>query len=695
MQDCDPLLVKGEGLQTYQGKGKESQKEDASECRQLSKGETVFAHDSEGGKKCVAEDSNKDVRSAAGFESVWLPETPALAPSQIKTEAGVNGEDHAACTSLENISCSQPETGNMIEVGDIKKEPEDFSPADVLEETLCETQILEIKEEAVETEELVEAEQELPTEDSSFNFAGAVGRDSKGTRMDLFVFSGDTSSVRGVVNRVNSRQTGEHKLCSKCSSEPCCCFQPASSSQSSPVPLRVCSHSSESNTTIPAAQSIVPDMSRKFVDGSQPKISQPPSSGVGSQGKETDSNKKKCLEPPKEGDIPFGNVSNSQPSKKTESDFLISLAEYLFRQEMTSQQIEDIKLNIRRLKRKCQKSGRTSFKDICKMDNDPDVKSLAKHLSSMRFNMLKRKIHCPPRRYIWTSEEKIEFLALYQRSPRCYKVLNLAFAMPKRKNLNVLISSLVFQPGINPSIFKCLGAALKDMPPNDALCCLTFDVMTVQQHLTYNSTLGYIEGCENFGDERTSNFANGVLVFMLCGLKKKWKMPVAYFLCHDISAPRLKNLIHKVLVACDDAGANVIALVCNMSACNIRALKSMGASFSNPYIPFSGRRIFTIYDPSSLLMYTRNLLQHCFVKVTTSDDDTHVASWEHLRMLFRLDKVASVRLVPKLTKVHVCPVGKARLEVKIAAETLSHSVAEAVSTLVSKGTPFRQDASKI
>jgi hypothetical protein len=56
------------------------------------------------------------------------------------------------------------------------------------------------------------------------------------------------------------------------------------------------------------------------------------------------------------------------------------------------------------------------------------------------------------------------------------------------------------------------------------VCCLMFDEMSMSHKF------GCIEDVGNHG--RTSRIANHVLVFMLCGLHKKWKESVAYYLIH-------------------------------------------------------------------------------------------------------------------------------------------------------------------
>jgi hypothetical protein len=57
-----------------------------------------------------------------------------------------------------------------------------------------------------------------------------------------------------------------------------------------------------------------------------------------------------------------------------------------------------------------------------------------------------------------------------------------------------------------------------------------FDEMSIRENLHYNQKFGCVEGFEDLGSHgRTSSIANHALVFMLFGICKKWKQPVAYY----------------------------------------------------------------------------------------------------------------------------------------------------------------------
>jgi len=102
-----------------------------------------------------------------------------------------------------------------------------------------------------------------------------------------------------------------------------------------------------------------------------------------------------------------------------------------------------------------------------------------------------------------------------------------------------------------------------------------FDEMSIRQHLHFNQKIDCIEGYEDLGRHgRTSNITNHALVFMLHGLRKRWKQPVAYFMTRGSSkGDMLVDFLTEVLDACHNAGLVVVATMCDMGANNVKALK--------------------------------------------------------------------------------------------------------------------------
>jgi hypothetical protein len=127
--------------------------------------------------------------------------------------------------------------------------------------------------------------------------------------------------------------------------------------------------------------------------------------------------------------------------------------------------------------------------------------------------------------------------------------------------------------------------------------------------LHFNQKIDCIEGFEELGRHgSTSNIANHALVFMIRGLRKRWKQPVAYYLtCGSTKGEMLLDFLMEILDACHNAGLVVVATVCDMGASNVRALKLLGVSENKPFFRFRNQEIAAIFDPPHLLKRTRNL----------------------------------------------------------------------------------------
>lgn len=58
-----------------------------------------------------------------------------------------------------------------------------------------------------------------------------------------------------------------------------------------------------------------------------------------------------------------------------------------------------------------------------------------------------------------------------------------------------------------------------------------FDEICLSGGLTYNATLDQIDGFVNTGVYKNQQIADHALVFMVRGIKKKFKQPIAYSFC--------------------------------------------------------------------------------------------------------------------------------------------------------------------
>lgn len=151
----------------------------------------------------------------------------------------------------------------------------------------------------------------------------------------------------------------------------------------------------------------------------------------------------------------------------------------------------------------------------------------------------------------WNIQQKLIALQLYKRSPACYRLLRRLFCLPCQTTLKNLLNLLPLCSGINSQIFDVLKKkTARDIPLNNE-CMLLFDEMSIRKHLNYNSRTDRIEGFQDHGTTqgRDPQIASHALVFMIVGIRKRFKQPVAYYLSGDsVTADRLAVLIREVLI---------------------------------------------------------------------------------------------------------------------------------------------------
>ena len=90
--------------------------------------------------------------------------------------------------------------------------------------------------------------------------------------------------------------------------------------------------------------------------------------------------------------------------------------------------------------------------------------------------------------------------------------------------------------------------------------------------------------------------ANHALLFMVRGLHRKWKQPVAYYLSRgSTKAAMLVQFLKEVLDACQNVGLHVVATVCDMGTNNVKAMKLLGSTGEKSFFQFQSQEIATIY----------------------------------------------------------------------------------------------------
>lgn len=157
--------------------------------------------------------------------------------------------------------------------------------------------------------------------------------------------------------------------------------------------------------------------------------------------------------------------------------------------------------------------------------------------------------NCPrrPKGRRYNIEEKVMALVLYKKSPACYRLLRRMFTLPCQSSLNNLLNRVPLKTGINMHIFATLRNISRNQTDMDNICILSFDEMSIRRHLDYDPKLDQIQGFEDHGSHgRNNKKANKALVFMLAGIRKKWKQPISFYFSHTLTAEKLCVILKEV-----------------------------------------------------------------------------------------------------------------------------------------------------
>lgn len=166
-------------------------------------------------------------------------------------------------------------------------------------------------------------------------------------------------------------------------------------------------------------------------------------------------------------------------------------------------------------------------------------------------------------------------LSLLKQSPKTYKVLKSTFAR-KRKTLMTLLNKIHFKTGINKKVMDTLKTSTEKLDILDRYSVLMFDEISIDPSLTYDKNWDSIVGFQDLNGNKNLKFADHALVFMLQGLRKKWKQPISYHFSEGgLNSDHLYVLIKNTILVLQQLGFIVVCTVCDQYSANVNAIKKL------------------------------------------------------------------------------------------------------------------------
>lgn len=270
-------------------------------------------------------------------------------------------------------------------------------------------------------------------------------------------------------------------------------------------------------------------------------------------------------------------------------------------------------------------------------------------------------------------------LALYFKSPRCYRFLSEIFALPTSRMIRCWLHNIRFNVGWNDSVFQLLKRRATSMKPQDKVCGIVFDAISLKSGLHYNSVTDKIDGFEDLAQYHSNNCskpAQFAMVFMLKGLCSKWKQALGYFLFQkSITASTLKLMITDCAKKVMESGLSPKFVVCDQDPSNTSALRMLGITPDKSYFQINQHKIHMFFDTPHLMKSIRNTLSKYDIEINLD-----IIKWKYIEQFYKTDKEKCIKLAPKLTDSHIYFSGFEKMRVKLATQVFSRTVASALYT---------------
>lgn len=306
--------------------------------------------------------------------------------------------------------------------------------------------------------------------------------------------------------------------------------------------------------------------------------------------------------------------------------------------------------------------------------NSPVLKSL---ISAAVLNQNRK-----PQGKRWTRVNKSIALAIYKKSPKAYRYITQFLPMPSVRTLQTVLQNIKMNTGVYPCVMSHLKKEAEKITEKNKVCVVMFDEIALKKRLIYDIASDKVDGYVDIAAEggRTQEIADHALVFMLQGIHKKFKQPIAhYFVKGTISTQKLAVIIKNVIQAVRDTGYTVISTVCDQGPTNVGALKLLKHLCGNPddanFFLVNNEKIFIIYDVPHLFKSIRNN----FLNGGTLVMGNKKAKWSHLVELEKRNR--NTLHFTKITKLHVDPKFRSKMRVKLAAQILSNTTAAVLKLL--------------
>ena len=299
-------------------------------------------------------------------------------------------------------------------------------------------------------------------------------------------------------------------------------------------------------------------------------------------------------------------------------------------------------------------------------------------------------------------------LYIKSKSSKAYSALRESgfISLPSERTLFDYSHCIESGCGIKPSVLAMLIDKCEKLGMyTQASTCnvgLLQDEVHVKSDLVYDKHTGDLIGyvnldgvgndlhdLQNIVKDKKSVVAKAVLVVMVRGIFTRLKFPLAHYATASITADFLYPIIWDAIEALEvHCGLHVLFVTCDGASANRKFFQVHGIDAedeltyctANPFA-FDDRKIFFISDAPHLIKTARNCFANSFSHKESRNlkNNGKDISWMHIVMLFNDYCQGELSICPKLTSNHVNLTAFSCMNVRLAAQVLSSTVANALS----------------
>ena len=290
------------------------------------------------------------------------------------------------------------------------------------------------------------------------------------------------------------------------------------------------------------------------------------------------------------------------------------------------------------------------------------------------------------RRY---SDEVKEFAVTLQfYSAKAYDYVRKILPLPHPSLIQKWAQSINCEPGFLTEAFETLQKECESKIEKKD-CCLVIDAMAIRKQAIWDKVKKKYTGFVDYGNgiqlEPTETLATEALTFELVGLRSDWKIPIGYFFIDKTTASVQASLVKAALTMAHQYGLKIWCITCDGTTTNLAMFEILGCSFGTTYDtiiikfphPSTGNDVFAILDACHMLKLARNAL--AFLGTFQASLQEKI-EWKYISALHQVQQHEGLKLANKISTEHI-QFEKHKMNVSLAAQTLSSSIAEAIEFL--------------